>query len=55
MEVKWIVTGVIVSMVLIEVVIELKVDVFLVYYGYFWKNEFEVIWGMKGCWICMFI
>lgn len=47
LQVWWIVSGVIVSQVLLDVVVEVDVDVVLVYYGYFWKGENFCVVGMK--------
>lgn len=44
-----IVIGVMVCQVLLDEVVCLQVDVVIVYYGYFWKNELLVICGMKCC------
>ena len=46
-EIKKIVTGVTASQALIEAAIEQQADAILVHHGFFWKNEPEVITGMK--------
>ncbi|CUA82553.1 Nif3-like dinuclear metal center hexameric protein [Pseudidiomarina woesei] len=46
-QINTIVTGVTASRALIDKAIALKADAILVHHGYFWKNEPEVITGMK--------
>ncbi|MCL1123445.1 Nif3-like dinuclear metal center hexameric protein [Shewanella surugensis] len=46
-EIHTIVTGVTACQALIEAAIALKADAILVHHGFFWKNEPEVITGMK--------
>lgn len=46
-EVKTIVTGVTACQALIDEAIALKADALLVHHGFFWKNESDVITGMK--------
>lgn len=46
-EVKRIVTGVTASQALLDAAVEAGADAVLVHHGYFWKNESQVIRGMK--------
>lgn len=46
-QINHIVTGVTASQALIDKAIELCADAILVHHGYFWKNETQVIKGMK--------
>lgn len=46
-EIKRIVTGVTACQPLIDQAIELKADAILVHHGFFWKNEPQIIVGMK--------
>ncbi len=46
-EIKKVVTGVTASQALIDQAIEVQADAILVHHGYFWKNEPEVIVGVK--------
>ncbi|QYK03729.1 Nif3-like dinuclear metal center hexameric protein [Shewanella zhangzhouensis] len=46
-EIQTIVTGVTACQALVERAIELKADAILVHHGFFWKNEPDVLVGMK--------
>ncbi len=46
-EVKRIVTGVTASQALLDAAVEKQADAILVHHGYFWKNEPQIVCGMK--------